>query len=290
MTLPAPETPGAPTIRQALAAAGELAAVSDSPLLDCQLLLAHCLGKTRAFLYARDEELLSPSQQQCFAAAMARRRAGEPVAYIVGRQWFWDMHLAVGPATLIPRPETETLVSAILGRHDTEALKFLDLGTGSGAIAISIARERPSWDIHASDYSEPVLAVARANADEWSKGRIRFHRSDWLSGLPGEMFDIIACNPPYISAGDEHLPGLRFEPGIALVSGNDGMDAIREIIRQAPAHLLPGGTLVFEHGASQRSQVAGLLERAGYCNIETLDDNSGLARVVMASFAGNQNG
>ena len=283
MTQPAPEPFAALTIRQALGLAGQLKAVSDSPLLDCQLLLAHCLDKPRPFLYARDEELLSRSQQQSFASVMERRRAGEPVAYIVGRQWFWDMQLAVGPATLIPRPETETLVSAILESNTSAPRKVLDLGTGSGAIAIALARERPFWELHAVDCEESSLAVARVNADEWSKGRIMFHRSDWLSGLTGETFDIIACNPPYISRDDGHLTRLRFEPRIALVSGVDGFDAIRRVIGQARAHLVPGGSLVLEHGASQRSQVVGLLEGAGYYNIETLDDDSGVPRVVMAN-------
>lgn len=272
------------TIRGALCVATELADVSTSALLDCQILLADTLDKPRTFLYGNQDVTLTALEQRTFMDRIGRRLAGEPVAYIVGRKWFWDMNLVVSPDTLIPRPETESLVNAILARYSVEPLRLLDLATGSGAIAIALARERKSFEILASDVSRPALAIAEKNARQWAPGRIEFRWSDWLGSFERETFEVIACNPPYIRIGDEHLPALSFEPQIALVGGDDGLQAIHRVIQEARGCLAPGGRLFLEHGYDQRAQVVGLLEQEGYTGIETIDDEYQVPRVAVGRF------
>lgn len=189
-----------------------------------------------------------------FEALLARRQAGEPVAYLLGRQGFWSLELEVSPATLIPRPETELLVELALARLPAgQSLRVADLGTGSGAIALALARERPQAHVVATDASAEALTVARRNAARLGLGRVEFRDGDWLVPLAQERFDLIASNPPYIEQDDPHLAqgDLRFEPPAALASGADGLDAIRVIVRDAGRHLHPGGWLLLEHGWNQ---------------------------------------
>ncbi|WP_240126445.1 peptide chain release factor N(5)-glutamine methyltransferase [Thermomonas alba] len=252
--------------------------------IDRELLLAEALGRSRGWLYAHPEAAVPAPAQARFEALLARRQAGEPVAYLLGRQGFWSLELEVGPATLIPRPETECLVELALARLPAgQPLRVADLGTGSGAIALALARERPQARIVATDASVAALAVARRNAERLGLGRVEFRQGDWLAPLCGERFDLIASNPPYIEAGDPHLTqgDLRFEPPAALASGADGLDAIRVIVRDAGRHLHPGGWLLLEHGWNQGAAVRGLLEAAGFVEVATERDLEGRDRVSL---------
>ncbi len=242
---------------------------------DARALLAHALGRPPTWLFAHGDEPIDTATQQRFEALLARRTAGEPVAYLTGRRGFWAFDLLVSPQTLIPRPETERLVELALERAPPEAaLRIADLGTGSGAIALALAHERPQTQVIAVDASEGALAVARANASALGLGNIEFRHGDWLAPLAGERFDLIASNPPYIGDADPHLRegDLRFEPAQALSSGPDGLEAIGIIVRDAPAHLLPGGWLLLEHGWEQGEAVRGLLENAGFDAVHTHRD------------------
>ncbi|GAP66110.1 (protein release factor)-glutamineN5-methyltransferase [Mizugakiibacter sediminis] len=226
---------------------------------------------------------MDEAAQAVFAALLARRLAGEPVAYLVGRRGFWSLELEVTPATLIPRAETERLVELALARLPADAAaRVADLGTGSGAIALAIARERPRARVVATDASAEALAVARRNAARLGLGNVVFAQGDWCAAL-GEArdFDLIVSNPPYIAAGDPHLGegDLRFEPAAALASGADGLDAIRRIVRDARAHLRPGGGLLFEHGYRQGAAVRALLAAAGYREVFSARDLEGRERV-----------
>lgn len=252
--------------------------------IDRELLLAEALGRSRGWLYAHPEAAVPAPAQARFEALLARRQAGEPVAYLLGRQGFWSLELEVGPATLIPRPETECLVELALARLPAgQPLRVADLGTGSGAIALALARERPQARIVATDASVAALAVARRNAERLGLGRVEFRQGDWLAPLCGERFDLIASNPPYIEAGDPHLTqgDLRFEPPAALASGADGLDAIRVIVRDAGRHLHPGGWLLLEHGWNQGPAVRVLLEDAGFSEVATERDLEGRDRVSL---------
>ncbi|WP_243041888.1 peptide chain release factor N(5)-glutamine methyltransferase [Dyella sedimenti] len=263
-------------VRQALAGAAH--ALGDR--LEAELLLVHVLGKPRSWLIAHADDALDDAQAAAFDALVRRRRDGEPVAYLVGHRGFWSLELEVTPATLIPRPETELLVELALARLPAQA-RVADLGTGSGAIALSIAHERPQAQVVATDASEAALAVARRNAARLGIGNVRFVPGDWLAPLPGERFDAIVSNPPYIEAGDPHLGqgDLRFEPTSALASGADGLDDIRRIVADARAHLHPGGWLMMEHGWNQGAAVRALLEAAGYGEVFTAQDLEGRDRI-----------
>lgn len=242
---------------------------------DAEWLLAHVLGQSRGWLYAHGDDELDAAEEARFAGLLARRIAGEPVAYLVGRRGFWCFDLKVTPATLIPRPETELLVELALERLPTgRALNIADLGTGSGAIALALAHERPDAQVIATDASAAALEVAEGNARALGLANIGFLRGDWLAPLKGRAFDLIASNPPYIAAADAHLAqgDLRFEPPAALASGVDGLDAIRVIVRDAPAHLVPGGWLLLEHGWNQGEAVRELLARAGLIDVDTARD------------------
>ncbi|WP_290778193.1 peptide chain release factor N(5)-glutamine methyltransferase, partial [Arenimonas sp.] len=222
----------------------------DEARLDAELLLAHALERPRSWFYAHAGDLLEPRHANAFDELVRRRERGEPVAQITGHRGFWSLDLVVTADTLIPRPETELLVELALDRLPrAEPQRVLDLGTGTGAIALAIASERPLADVTAVDASEAALLVARDNAVEAGLP-LRLLPSDWFSAVGGERFDLIASNPPYIADSDPHLQqgDLRFEPRSALVSGPDGLDAIRVIARQAPAHLHPGGWLLVERG------------------------------------------
>jgi release factor glutamine methyltransferase len=253
----------------------------DEARADADLLLAHAIGRPRAWLLAHDDAAVDAAGRARFDAALARRRAGEPVAMIVGRQGFWTFELAVGPDTLVPRPDTELLVERALdflprGRP----ADVLDLGTGSGAIALAIASERPEARVVAVDRSRGALAVAARNAlDLGLQDRVRLLEGDWFRGLHGDRFDLVVSNPPYLAEDDPHLPALAHEPRGALVSGADGLDAIRHIVATAPSVLRPGGALLFEHGMTQGEAARGLLRAAGFDGVETWRDLGGRDRV-----------
>jgi len=210
-----------------------------------------------------------PSRYQCLLEQCA---AGEPLAYLTGEREFWSLALTVTPAVLIPRPETELAVERCLALHDASPAAILDLGTGSGAIALALAVERPRWRIMATDFDAGALQVARGNAAQLGLQNVYFEHGDWFEPLRGRQFDLIISNPPYVAAGDPALQALRYEPAAALTPGSDGMEALRRIVLQAPAHLLPGGWLVLEHGAGQAAAVAGSLVEAGYARVRCYVD------------------
>ena len=255
----------------------------DEARLEAELLLAHALDRPRSWFYAHAGDLLEPRDAIAFAELLRRREGGEPVAQITGHRGFWSLELAVTPDTLIPRPETELLVELALDRLPrTEPRRVLDLGTGTGAIALAIASERPLADLTAVDASQAALDVARDNAAEAGLA-LRLRHSDWFSAVAGERFDLVASNPPYIADGDPHLQqgDLRFEPRAALASGPDGLDAIRVITRDAPAHLVPGGWLLVEHGYEQGPAVRALFAAAGLQSVATERDLEQRDRVTL---------
>jgi release factor glutamine methyltransferase len=249
---------------------------------EAEMLLAHALGCERGWLYAHGDDAVAPADAEAFAALVARRAAGEPLAYVLGRRAFWRLDLRVTPATLVPRPETELLVELALERIPAAApVDVLDLGTGSGAVALAIAQDRPAARVVAVDASEEALAVARANAREHALA-VEFVRSDWFAALRGRAFDVVVGNPPYLAADDPHLANddLRHEPPAALVSGADGLDAIRRIAVEALAATRPGGWLLLEHGLAQGEAVRAILAAAGWRDVETHRDLEGRDRVT----------
>ncbi len=255
--------------------------------LDAQVLLAHVLGKDRAWLVAHGGDALAREHGDIFYALAKRRRAGEPVAYLTGVREFWGLPIRVSPAVVIPRPETEALVELALARLPADRdLRVLDLGTGSGAIALALAYERPRAKVLATDVSAAAVALARENARRLALPNVEFLQSAWYAGLPaargGADFDVIVSNPPYVAAHDPHLAegDVRFEPREALVSGGDGLDAMRAIVSGARKRLVPGGTLAVEHGYDQAEAVRALFALAGFTGIVTARDLAGIPRVV----------
>jgi release factor glutamine methyltransferase len=267
-----------PTVRQLLHES--LSYLGDR--VDAEALLLHVLDKPRSWLVAHADDALDADVRAAYATLVARRAAGEPVAYLTGRRGFWTLELEVTPATLIPRPETELLVELALERLPRDAAASVaDLGTGSGAIALAVAGERQRAQVVATDASAGALAVARRNAQRLGIGNVHFRLGDWLAPLAGERFTLIVSNPPYIEAADPHLAqgDLRFEPASALVSGADGLDDIRRIVAGAPAHLETGGWLLFEHGWNQGEAARALLREAGYAQVFTARDLEARDRV-----------
>ena len=247
--------------------------------LENRILLCHALGLTRVGLITQSERTLSAAEAQALAALVARRQAGEPIAYIVGKREFFGLEFAVSEAVLIPRPDTELLVELALERLP-QGGAVLDMGTGSGAIAVALAHTRRDAAVTALDVSAEALAVARANAQH-NGAAVRFVQSDWFGALKGEVFDLIVSNPPYIASGDAHLSqgDLRFEPVGALTDHADGLSALRTIIAGAPAQLAAGGWLLMEHGYDQAAQVRQLLVDAGYSDVQSWRDLSSNVRV-----------
>ena len=243
---------------------------------DVRLLLSEATGFSQASLLAFPEKELPAEAEARFLAFAERRKKGEPVAYILGRKEFYDLSLLVTPAVLIPRPETELLVDLVLARKPAS---LLDLGTGSGAIALALKKHLPGTRVVATDASAAALEVAKRNAMrlnlevDWRHGR-------WFEPLAGERFEAIVANPPYVSAGDPHLADLQYEPMLAIESGADGLDAMRVVVQEAPRHLLPGGWLLVEHGMGQQAAVRGLLEAAGLETTEGWPDLAGIPRVA----------
>ena len=253
------------------------AELPDSPTarLDAELLLAAALGKPRSFLHSWPERIVSTEAALAFAGYLQRRRTGEPVAYILGQQGFWKLDLEVAPHTLIPRPETEMLVEAALELVPAFApAEVLDLGTGTGAIGLALANDRQQWKITAVDRVLEAVELAERNRQRLQLDNAEVLNSHWFSALEGRQFDLIISNPPYIAETDPHLSmgDVRFEPGSALTSGPDGLDDLRTIISEAPAHLTPGGWLLLEHGYDQGPAVRELLIRHGFERIQTRRD------------------
>ncbi|UVL57103.1 peptide chain release factor N(5)-glutamine methyltransferase [Pseudomonas sp. B21-035] len=261
------------------------AELPDSPTarLDIELLLAAAIGKSRSYLHTWPERIVSSEAALTFADFLQRRRAGEPVAYILGQQGFWNLDLEVAPHTLIPRPETELLVETALQLLPGSAVKLLDLGTGTGAIALALASERPLWQVTAVDRVLEAVALAERNRQRLQLNNVNVRSSHWFDALAGERFDLIISNPPYIAAADPHLVAgdVRFEPSSALVSGEDGLDDLRCIVSQAPAHLLPAGWLLLEHGYDQAAAVRELLARHDFEQIESRLDLNGHERITL---------
>jgi release factor glutamine methyltransferase len=257
--------------------AGALAQLPLDPL-ESRILLCHALDITRVALITQSDRTLTEDEAARVSALAARRIAGEPIAYITGQREFYGLEFHVTDAVLIPRPDTELLVELAIERMPVRG-RLLDMGTGSGAIAVSVAHARPDAGVTALDVSEAALAVARGNAER-NRARVRFVHSDWFAALAGEQFDIIVSNPPYIASGDEHLSqgDLRFEPQGALTDHADGLSALRIIAEGAPQHLVPGGWLLMEHGYDQAAQVRGLLAHQ-YDEVQSWRDLAGIERV-----------
>lgn len=250
-------------------------------LRSAEILLQHVLQITRSYLYTHSEQALSAEQLQQYQTLLHQRQQGMPIAYLIGQRSFWSFELKVSPATLIPRAETELLIERILAMTDAHlSYTVLDLGTGTGAIALALAAERPHWKITACDHSEPALLVAQENAHHLQLP-VQFVQSDWLQAFGQQTFDIIVANPPYLAIEDPHLHqgDLRFEPPSALVSGQDGLQDLRIIITQSYTHLNPHGWLVVEHGYDQSEAVHDLFQQQGYQNIQSWSDWQGHPRV-----------
>lgn len=256
---------------------------SPTPRLDAELLLAAALGKSRSYLHTWPERIVSSEAAETFAGYLERRRAGEPVAYILGQQGFWKLDLEVAPHTLIPRPETELLVEVALQLLPATPARVLDLGTGTGAIALALASERPAWQVTAVDRVEQAVALAERNRLRLDLGNVQVRASHWFDSLAGERFELILSNPPYIAAEDPHLAAgdVRFEPSSALVAGQDGLDDLRAIIAQAPQHLQPGGWLLLEHGYDQAAAVRELLAGHGFTRVASRLDLAGHERISL---------
>ena len=262
-----------------------LARTSASARLDAELLLEYVTGLSRTDFRAAPERALPAAAGWSFQQLIRRRLQGEPVAYIRGQQEFWSLLLEVTPAVLIPRPETELVVERTLALLRPDAKEMADLGTGSGAIALAVASERPSLLVTAVDMSGDALEVARRNAARLQIRNVRFERGSWLVPLAGRRFDVIAANPPYIARGDADLaPEVgRFEPEIALIAGASGLEAIEQIVAQAGQHLEPGGWLVLEHGWTQAGTVRDRLVRSGFAHVRSHADLAGHERVTEGS-------
>lgn len=265
----------------------QLSAVSDSPRLDAEILLCRSIDVARSYLFAHPDDELDELAAERFLAVLERRRAGEPMAYIMGSKEFWSHELLVSPATLVPRPETELLVDLALREIPRKAeWQILDLGTGSGAIAIAIASERRLCHVTGIDSSAAALAVARENARTLAPGNVTLELGSWVEPVRGRRFEVIVSNPPYVRSGDEALAKLRHEPLSALAAGSDGLDDIRVLAADCGSVMAAGGVLLLEHGAEQAADVAGLLEMHGWTDIRCHNDLAGLPRVTVARFSG----
>ncbi len=260
---------------------------SPSPRLDAEVLLCHVLEVDRTWLYTWGDRTIDIFPRARFEALVAARAEGQPVAYLTGEREFWGLPLATSADTLIPRPDTETLVEVLLELAVTESGCLLDLGTGTGAIALAFASERPAWEVHGVDCVEPAVALAADNARRLGFGNVRFRCSDWFASLAGERFTLIASNPPYIDAQDPHLVqgDVRFEPHSALVAADAGLADLRHLVEQSAAHLEPGGWLALEHGHTQGAAVRALLIAKGYRAVTSRRDLGGNERVTFGQLS-----
>ena len=268
------------TVQELLRSGSDLP--TDSARRDTEILLCHCLGKPRAWLYTWPEKEVARDCARDFEKLLAQRREGVPVAYLTGEREFWSLQLAVSDATLIPRPETETLVSWALELALPNAASVLDLGTGSGAIALALASERSHWRVTALDVSQEALQVARGNAVRTRLTSVHFVQSDWYQAVIGQRFNALLANPPYIDGDDPHLAlgDVRFEPRSALVSSNSGLEDLGRLVAGASDHLLDGGWLLLEHGFEQANAVCAMLHDAGFSQVSTRRDMSGQQRIT----------
>lgn len=267
-------------------AAVRLVDTSDVPQIDARRLLEHATGLTATQLIIDARRAPTDDEQRRFDTLLARRLTGEPLAYILGAIGFHELILQVTPDVLIPRPDTETLVETALARLAPEApLSIVDLGTGSGAIALALAQSRPRWQLLATDASPAALACAQANAQRLDIRNVRFLESDWLSALCSDRFDAILSNPPYVASCDTHLsdPALGYEPAAALVAADDGLADLRQVVRAAPQHLRTGGQILLEHGHDQGRAVRAMLVDAGFGQVFTEKDLGARARVAGAT-------
>jgi release factor glutamine methyltransferase len=282
------------SLRAARLAAGRPAGLAThhdaTHALDAEILLAHVLGKTRTFLRAHPEQIPTPEQAQRFRELLERRVAGEPIAYILGSRDFWTLTLAVNPSVLVPRPETELLVERALALGPGGPAAIADLGTGSGAIALALASERPLWKVTAVDISAAALSTARANATSLQLNSVEFLEGAWFTPLKNRKFHLIASNPPYVSEADAALKDatLQHEPQIALTSGPDGLNAIREIVLAAPNYLERHGWLLLEHGSDQAAAVAHELVGRGFGHVRSHRDLAGHWRLTEAQWTSPQ--
>jgi len=259
---------------------------SPTPRLDAELLLAHALGKSRSYLHTWPERELEAEPLERYQAMLVRRQTGEPVAYILGQQGFWSLELEVASHTLIPRPDTELLVETVLALLPATPASLLDLGTGTGAIALALASERPAWRLTGVDRVAEAVALAERNRTRLKLANASFIASHWFSALAGQRYQLIVSNPPYIASDDRHLAegDVRFEPSSALVAGADGLDDIRLIIAQAPDYLEAGGWLLLEHGFDQAAAVRELLGARGFSAVESQRDLGGHERISLGRF------
>lgn len=267
-------------------AASELSA-SESPKRDAEILLEFVTGKARTYLLAFGETQLSAEQEAQLATLLARRKTGEPVAHLVGEREFWSLPLYVSPATLIPRPDTECLVEQALSRLPAQACRVLDLGTGTGAIALALASERPDCEVTAVDVMPDAVALAQRNVARLGFPNVTVLQSSWFSALDNRTFGMIVSNPPYIDEHDPHLTqgDVRFEPLTALVAANEGLADIVHIVTTSRQHLLPGGWLLVEHGWTQGDAVRDVFIAAGYRAVETCRDYGGNDRLTLGQCA-----
>ena len=271
---------GAQRLRISAAARGPGA----TPDLDAELLLVHILGTSRARLRSHPEEAASAAQSKRYSDLIERRATGEPLAYVIGRRDFWSLRLTVTPAVLVPRPETELLVERALALRHEEFGRVVDLGTGSGAIALTLASERPGWQVTATDVSEEALTIARSNAESLGLKRVQFLHGSWFEPLVGRTFDLIVSNPPYVAEDDPAMqdPALRHEPRGALTPGGDGMASLRAIIAAAPDYLERDGWLLLEHGSDQAAEVTRELVARGLRHVRSHRDLAGHERMTEA--------
>lgn len=271
------------TFRQWLTQAIARLGASDSPRRDAEILLGHVTGKARTWILAFDETVLTAEQLAELEALLARRVNGEPVAHLVGQREFWSLPLFVSPATLIPRPDTECLVEQALVRLPQTACRILDLGTGTGAIALALASERADCKVTAVDFMPDAAALAARNAAHLALNNVTVLQSDWFSALKGQRFAMIVSNPPYIDETDPHLAegDVRFEPRTALVAADQGLADLAHIIREGRQYLLPGGFMLLEHGWKQGEAVRALFNEAGYLDVETCRDYGDNERLTL---------
>jgi release factor glutamine methyltransferase len=257
-----------------------------TPDLDAELLLAHAFGTSRARLRSHPEVSGSQAEAKRYVELIERRAIGEPLAYVIGRKDFWSLRLTVTPAVLVPRPETELLVERALALREDEFGRVVDLGTGSGAIALTLAIERPGWQVAATDVSEEALTIARANAESHDLRHVQFLRGSWFEPLKGRSFDLIVSNPPYVGAEDPAMqdPALRHEPRSALTPGPDAMESLRAIIESAPDYLERDGWLLLEHGSDQAAEVVRELVARGLRHVRSHRDLAGHERVTEAQW------
>lgn len=260
-----------------------LHAYSDTPRLDAELLIAHALERPRSFLYTYPEQHINDDAYTTLLEYMERRREGEPIAYILKSKEFWSLELHVTHDTLIPRPETEHIIEWALDNLPLSQATIADLGTGSGAIAIALAHERPSWTLHASDTSAAALNVAINNAKKHHLNNIEFYLGPWFDALPQQQYTAIISNPPYIAPDDPHLENLSYEPYSALCAKEQGLAAFYAIIKDAKHYLLPGGKLILEHGYNQAPILIRLLQEADFAHIESYCDLAKQTRFVVAT-------